>query len=55
MLDDLTLQYYYEDAYVAYRRTPQGIEVLAVGWNESSQYLKDHPPETRQDVEIGTV
>lgn len=55
MRDDLTLQHYYEDAYVAYRRTPQGIEVMAVGWDEASKYLKEHPPETRQDVEIGTV
>ena len=55
MLDDLTLQYYYEGAYVASRRTPQGVEVLAVGWDEASQYLEDHPPETRQDVRIGTV
>jgi hypothetical protein len=55
MLDDLTLQYYYEDAYVASRRTPQGIEILAVGWAESNQYRDNHPPETRQDVRIGIV
>jgi hypothetical protein len=55
MLDDLTLQYYYEGAYVASRRTPQGVEVLAVGWDEANQYRANHPPESRQDVRIGTV
>jgi len=53
--DDMTLRYYYEGAYVAYRRTPQGVEVLAVGWDEVSKYLDDHPPETQQDVRIGSV
>lgn len=55
MLDDLTIQYYYEGAYVASRRTPRGIEILAVGWDEASQYRGNHPPETRQDVRIGIV
>jgi hypothetical protein len=55
MLDDWTLNYYHDGAYIAYRRTPQGIEVLAVGWDEASKYLEDHPPETRQDVLIGVV
>src|SRR4051812_3009948 len=35
MRDDLTLQYYYEGSYVASRRTAQGVEVLAVGWDEA--------------------
>jgi hypothetical protein len=35
MLDNETLHYYYDDAYIAYRRTPQGVEVLAVGWEEA--------------------
>jgi hypothetical protein len=55
MLDDWTLRYYYDGAYVAYRRTPQGVEVLAVGWEEASKYRREHPPETRRDVRIGTV
>ena len=55
MLDDLTIQYYYEGAYVASRRTPQGVEILAVGWDEAHKYRQDHPPETRKDVRIGTV
>jgi hypothetical protein len=55
MLDDLTIQYFYEGAYVASRRTPQGVEILAVGWDEANQYRQNNPPETRQDVRIGTV
>jgi hypothetical protein len=53
--DDMTLRYDYEGAYVAYRRTPQGVEVLAAGWDEVNKYLEDHPLETQQDVRIGTV
>ena len=55
MLNDLTLQYYYEGAYVASRHTSLGVEVLAVGWDEASKFIKEHPPETRDDVRIGTV
>jgi hypothetical protein len=55
MLDDWTLNYYYDGAYVASRRTSQGVEILAVGPEEASQYIKSHPPETRQDVRIGIV
>jgi len=55
MLDDLTIQYYYEGAYVASRRTPHGIEILAVGWDEANQYRENYPPEARQDVRIGIV
>ena len=55
ILDDWTLNYYYDDAYIAYRRTPQGVEVLAVGWEEVRKYMKDHPLETRRDVRIGVV
>lgn len=53
--DDQTLRYYYEGTYVVSRRTPQGVEVLAVGWDEVSKYLDDHPSETQQDVRIGRV
>jgi hypothetical protein len=55
ILDDWTLYYYYDDTYIASRRTPQGVEVLAVGPEEVYKYLDDHPPETRQDVVIGVV
>jgi hypothetical protein len=53
--DDQTLNYYYEGTYVVARRTPQGVEVLAVGWDEVSKYLDDHPFETGQDLRIGRV
>jgi len=55
MLDDWTLNYYYDGAYIAYRRTPQGVEVLAVGWDEAHKFREEHPPETRRDVVIGVV
>jgi hypothetical protein len=55
LLDDWTLNYYYDGTYIAYRRTPQGVEVLAVGWDEAHKFRQEHPPETRRDVEIGTV
>jgi hypothetical protein len=54
-LDNETLNWYYDNAYIAYRRTPRGVEVLAVGQEEADQYRKDHPPETRRDVVIGVV
>ncbi len=54
-LDYGTLNWYYDNAYIAYRRTPEGVEVLAVGHDEVDQYLKDHPLETRRDVVIDVV
>jgi hypothetical protein len=53
--DSETLRYYYEGAYVVSRSTPQGVEVLAVGWDEAWKYMDDHPSESRQDVRIGRV
>jgi hypothetical protein len=55
MLDDSTINYYYDNAYIAYRRTPEGVEVLAVGHEEANRYREEHPPETRRDVRIGVV
>ena len=46
--DDMTLRYYYEGSYVASRRTPQGVEVLAVGWDEVRKFLKETPPDPQQ-------
>jgi hypothetical protein len=51
-IDDMTLNWYYEGTDVACRETPEGIEVLAVGWDEIGQILKDIPPEQRQDIKI---
>jgi hypothetical protein len=53
LLERGTLSWYYDDAYIAYRCTPEGPEVLAVGRDEINQYLKEHPLETRRDVVIG--
>ena len=55
MLDNRTLHYYYDGAYIAHRQTPQGVEVLAVGWDEARKYLDDRSPEYRPDVRVGTV
>jgi hypothetical protein len=45
--DDLNLQYWFEDRDVLFRRTPQGIEVLAAGLDEIFQALGRLPPEER--------
>jgi hypothetical protein len=55
LLDNWTLYYYYDDTFVASRRTSQGVEVLAVGREEVYKYLEEHPLETRRDVRIGVV
>jgi hypothetical protein len=55
MLDNEVIHWYYDDAYIAYRRTPRGVEVLAVGWEESHQYLEEHPGATLGGVVIGRV
>jgi hypothetical protein len=51
-LEYKTLNWYFDNTEVAYRRTPQGIEVLAVGPEEVSRFRRDHPLETRRDVVI---
>jgi hypothetical protein len=47
MSDELTLQYYFEDAgkELLYRSTPQGPEVLAIGFDEIQAFVKDMPLE----------
>jgi hypothetical protein len=55
ILDEIVLNGYYDGSYIAYRRTPQGVEVLAVGWDEANKYREEHPLDERQDVIIGTV
>jgi hypothetical protein len=51
-LEYATTNWYFDNTEIAHRRTPEGIEVLAVGSEEVSQFLKDHPLETRRDVVI---
>jgi hypothetical protein len=55
ILDNNVLNWYYDGSYVAYRRTPQGVEVLAVGWEEADKYRDEHPLAERRDIIIGTV
>ncbi len=51
--DDWTLQYYYEWDTVAYRITPQGVEVLAVGLEEIGELLKGMTQEELLQITIG--
>jgi hypothetical protein len=51
--DDWTLTYYYEGEMVAYRSTPGGIEVVAVGPEEVGEYLRNTPAEERVGVVVG--
>jgi hypothetical protein len=51
-LDYATMNWYFDNSLIAYRRTPQGVEVLAAGSEEVSRFLSEHPPETRPDVSI---
>jgi hypothetical protein len=50
--DDWTLRYYYEGETVASRSTDNGVEVLAVGWDEVGRFFEETPPEKRQGVMI---
>jgi hypothetical protein len=50
--DDWTLRYYYEGEPVACRSTPEGVEVLAVGWEEVGRFFEETPPENRRGVMI---
>jgi hypothetical protein len=53
MRDDWTLQYYYEGETVAYRITPQGMEVLAVGTDEIGELLKGMSQEELLEITTG--
>jgi hypothetical protein len=55
ILDNWVLNWYYDDAYIAYRRTTRGVEVLAVGWEEAHRYLEEHPGATLDGVVVGRV
>jgi hypothetical protein len=51
--DDMTLRYYDEGTYVASRHTAEGVDVLAVGWDEVRKFLEEIPPEQQQGVQEG--
>ncbi len=43
-----TLRYFFDGYDVAYRFADGGIEVLAIGWQEASAYLKDPTVKVKQ-------
>ena len=52
-VNSLTLQYYYGGHDVAYRLTPQGVEVLAAGLAEIRQLLEGMNQEELLTIKIG--
>ena len=53
MVDSFTLQYYFDGIDVAYRRTTQGVEVVAVGLDEVGELVRTTPQEQRADLVVG--
>jgi hypothetical protein len=51
--DRLTLAHYFSDVEVAFRRTPDGIEVLAAGLNEIADFRRASTGEERQGIVYG--
>jgi hypothetical protein len=51
--DRLTLEYYFADVEVAFRRTSQGLEVLASGLGEIAEFRKSCKCEDLQGVIYG--
>jgi hypothetical protein len=55
ILDENVLYRYYDGSYVGYRRTHQGVEVLAVGCEKVQRDLAEHPEATEQEVVVEVV
>ncbi len=53
MVDSLTLQYDFDGIDIAYRRTNQGVEVVAVGLDEVGELIRTTPQEQRVDLVFG--
>jgi hypothetical protein len=53
MVDSLTLQYDFDGIDIAYRRTPQGVEVVAVGLEEVGELIRTTSQEQREGVVFG--
>ncbi len=53
LCDRLTLEHYFADVPVAFRRTPNGIEVVAAGLDEIDQFRKTTSAAERQGVVYG--
>ncbi len=55
LTDSLTLQFYYDNYTLAYRHTPQGVEVLAVGVVEIGQLLRGMSQEELLTIRTGQI
>jgi hypothetical protein len=55
ILDNAVLNWYYDNHYIAYRRTPEGVEVLAVGVHEVDKYFENHPESALEGVVAKTI
>jgi hypothetical protein len=53
MVDSLALQYYFDGIDIAYRRTPHGVEVVAVGLEEVGELIRTTTQEQREGVVFG--
>lgn len=53
MVDSLTLQHYFDGIDVAYRRTTQGVEAVAIGLDEVGELIRTTPQEQRDDIVFG--
>jgi hypothetical protein len=53
MMDDLTMQFYYEGYCIAHRRMADGVEVLAVGIDEIGRWFDQATPSDRASVVVG--
>ena len=53
MVDSLCLRYYFDGIDVAYRQSPRGVEVLAVGLEEVGKFVENATPDQREGVVIG--
>jgi hypothetical protein len=51
--DRLTLEYFFANGEVAFRRTPDGIEILAAGLDEIAQLRKTNKRAKRQGIVYG--
>jgi hypothetical protein len=49
----MTLHWWYEGHYIAWRETPAGVEVLAVGWDEVWKLLDGYSPDERRGIRTG--
>jgi len=52
MLEDLTIQHYFENLYIAYRPTDQGPEILAVGEFEVGHLLQSWSEQDLRSLRI---